>query len=515
VTFSLPLPTNKEIIILQIMIKKEIRSHQWKAFLRNPMFERNLAVNVFMFVSFGILAGYLIIFGFFLDKILLKAGEYEIAIDTFNSLLLFVLAFDFIIKFFFKSNQSMQIAPYMSLPIKRNTLFNFLLQKEFSNFWNFYLLFIVIPFSFKAITPYFGFIPAVLFIFFIYILCVINSLIVCCANNLLKKSVLYYIPVFAFVALPFIFPIVLKIDLGQYTQQAGEMFLNYNLLVYGGLIALFAAFWIINRIQMRSELYRELQGEKAEKISSFSRLSFLDQFGETGELILLEIKMIFRSKRLKQQVLFSGCLFFSFYIMMLYMSGDHSLRKNDFVFMLYGMITAGFMGIIMGQYIFTSESSFFDGMMTRNLSMFNLLKGKYFLYCFFALLVSFLLLVPVFHGKLSILLLLANLLYATGPVFFMIFQNAVYNKTYFDLFDRGMMNWKGQSSNMIVISMITMFLPVILVLMISSFFGKQTGYLFMILTGIVFTLTSQMWLRWTYRRFLKRRYGNMEGFRAN
>jgi len=492
----------------------DLRNHQWKAFLRNPMFERNLGVNIFMFISFGILASYLLILGFFLDKLLLKVGEYERAIDTFNSLILYVLAFDFVIKFFFKTNQSMQIAPYLSLPIKRNTLFNFLLQKEFTSFWNLYLLFLVVPFAFKSITPYFSFISAVLFILFIYLLCVINSLIVNIANNLIKKSAWYHIPVFAIVCLPFIIHFSGKLDTGHYMQQTGELLLNNNLLVWGGLIVLLAAFWFINQLQMRNEIYRELQGEKTEKITSFSKLSFLDQFGETGELILLEIKMIWRSKRLKQSVIFSGSMFFALFIMMLYLP-HNSLRKNDFVFMLYGIITAGFMGLIMGQYLFTSESSFFDGMMSRNLSIFNILKGKYFLYSFFALLVSFLLLVPVFQGKLSVILLIANLLYVIGPVFFMIFQNAVYNKTHFDLFDRGMMNWRGQSSNMIIITLITMFLPVVLVLIIIGIFGKTTGYWFMIITGIIFTVTSQQWLQWTYKRFLKRKYKNMEGFRAN
>ncbi|MCL1933867.1 MAG: DUF5687 family protein, partial [Candidatus Azobacteroides sp.] len=100
-----------------------------------------------------------------------------------------------------------------------------------------------------------------------------------------------------------------------------------------------------------------------------------------------------------------------------------------------------------------------------------------------------------------------------GPVFFMIFQNAVYNKTYLDLFDRGMMNWKSQSPNMIIITLITMFIPVILILIVIGFFGKDTAYWFMIGIGILFTLTSRQWLQWTYNRFLKRRYKNMEGFR--
>ena len=466
-----------------------------------------------MFFMLGLLAMEFLMFGFVLDKLLLEIGEYERAIDTFNSMLLYVLALDFIIKFFFKSNQSMQIAPYLSLPVKRNVLFNFLLQKEFTSFWNFYLLFLVVPFAFKAITPFFGLLSAGLYILFFYILCIINSLIVSFANNLAKQSAWFYIPIALFVIFPFIFPVTGKIDTGYYTQQIGELLLNNHWGVWLGLIALFIAFWIINRMQMRNELYRELQGEKAEKISSFSKLSFLDQFGETGDLIQLEIRMIYRSKRLKQQVLFAGAICFGFFIWQLYTPNSLFSQGGPFLLLFYGLITVGLLGIIMGQYLFTSESSFFDGMMARNLSIRNMLTGKYLLYSSFALVTTLLLLIPAFQGKISPLLLIANFFYVIGPVFFMIFQNAVYNKTYLDLFDRGMMNWKSQSPNMIIITLITMFIPVILILIVIGFFGKDTAYWFMIGIGILFTLTSRQWLQWTYNRFLKRRYKNMEGFR--
>jgi CBS domain containing-hemolysin-like protein len=97
----------------------------------------------------------------------------------------------------------------------------------------------------------------------------------------------------------------------------------------------------------------------------------------------------------------------------------------------------------------------------------------------------------------------------------MIFQNAVYNKTYFDLFDKGMMNWKGQSGNMIAITMITMFLPVFIVLILHGIFGATVTYSFMLIVGMAFVLTHKYWLKWTYKRFLKRTYKNMEGFRSN
>jgi len=335
------------------------------------------------------------------------------------------------------------------------------------------------------------------------------------ANNLTRKSAWFYIPFALFAILLFVFPVTGKLNLGHYTQQLGESLLNNNILVWIAFISIFIVFWIINQRQMRDGLYRELQGAKIEKISSFSRLSFLDQFGEIGELIQLEIKMILRSNRLKQQVIFAGGIVFAFYLFFLYSPNFASNPSSEFVLLLYGMIAVGMLGIGMGQYLFTAESSFFDGMMSRNLSAFNMLKGKYFFYSSYSVFASLLLLVPVFHGKISLLLLIANLFYVTGPVFFMIFQNAVYNKTYFDLFDKGMMNWKGTSGIMLAVSLLAMFFPVILVLIIIGFFGKEVAYWFMVVTGIAFTVTSQQWLKWTYNRFLVRKYKNMEGFRSN
>jgi hypothetical protein len=464
---------------------------------------------------FGLLAVEFLGFGFVLDTFLVKAGPYERAIDTFNSILPYLFVLDFIIKFFFKTNESMQIAPYLSLPVRRNKLFDFLLRKEFTNFWNFYFLFLVVPFAFKAVAPFFGFPAAVLYILLFFLLCVANSLLVSIFNNLISKSFWFYSLPVVRVVYPFFLIFGCKIDLGGYIAQLGEMFLNYNVWIYVAFIVFFSALWLINRLQMRDRLYYELQGDKVDKISSFSSLSFLDRFGVTGDFINLELRMILRSPRLKQQVVFSGVLIIGLFFYMLYAPKNIFAASGPFIFFLYGMMAIGLMGIIMGQYLFTSESSFFDGLASRKIPIFELLKSKYILYCSYSLLVTLLLLIPAFQGKISGFLLVSLLFYVTGPIYFIIFQNAVYNKTYFDLFDKGMWNWKGQSGNMIAIMMITMFVPIILVLILNAVFGEIVSNSFMLITGLAFTLTSKYWLKWIYNRFLKRKYKNMEGFRAN
>jgi hypothetical protein len=498
------------------MLQQQLRQHQWKSFRRNPLFERNLAVRIFMFIMFGFLALEFLALGFVFDKFLLKTGTYTLAIDVFNSILLYVFLADLVIKLFLKQNQSMQIAPYLTLPVKRSRLFDFLLLKEFGSFWNWYWLFLIVPFALKSVTPYYGLETAFLYILFFYLLCIAVSLIVNLIHSLISKNGWFYIAPVLLVALSLALPFLFNVPTGDYTQRAGDGLLNNHPLMWMGLIVFLASLWICNRTLMRTAVYSELQGEKTEKISSFSSLSFLDRFGAIGDFMNLEIKMILRSKRLKQQTILVALLCFWFFVMQLYIPNNIYQRADEsgtFAMYLYCILTLGTLGLIMGQYIFTSESSFFDGLMVRRSSLFDLLQSKYILYSSYSLLITLLLLIPAIQGKLSILFLLSAFFYTIGPVFFLIFQNAVYNKTHFDLFDKGMMNWKGQSGNMIAITMITMFIPILLILIIKVIWGQTTVCLFMLITGLLFTLTVKYWLASTYKRFLKRKYKNMEGFR--
>ena len=492
-------------------MKNNLRSHQWKSFRRNPMFERNLAVRIFMIFTFSFLALEFIVLGFVLDKILLELNLHTYAIDTFNSILIFLLVVDFTIKFFMKQNRAMQIAPYLTLPIKRTKLLDFLLRKELSSFWNFFWLFLVLPFAFRAITPFYGLLSAVLYIVFFYLACLCVSLLINYINNLLSKSNWFYsIPVLL-ITLPFILLFGLHLPIGDYFVQFGEWIIQKNPLAWLGVLLVFATLWFLNRKLMLSLIYKEMEGEKFDRVSTFSNLSFLDNFGQMGSLIALDLKLITRAKRLKQQVYFVF-FFLIFYLFMLY-SGNSQLQASAFNGLFFPMITIGYPGLIMGQYLFTSESSFFDGLMSRNISLFTMLRGKYFLYSLVSLIPALVFLVPAFQGKISFLLVVSLFFFVVGFIYFLIFQNAVYNKSYFDPFDGSMMNWKGTSSSMMIITMLTMFIPLFIIMGISSIWGLDIACYCMLIVGLIFTLTCNIWLKWTYERFRNRRYKNMEGFR--
>lgn len=496
-------------------LNKTLRDHSRKAFFRNPMFERNLAVRIFMYFIFGILALELLAFSFFFDTLLLEVGPYSLAIHTFNSCVLYFLLGDFVMKFLFKKSQSMQIMPYLTLPIPKYKLYNYLLRKEFTSVWNLYPLFLLIPFALKAITPHFGIGIALLYILCFYLTCVGVSLLVNIANSYIERSgwrmFIPLIAVAAIIGIGFLPGINYEIA----GLRVGEAFLHLNPIPYIVLLALLAFLWEANRRLMNEQVYRDLASAEQVSKASTTNLGFLNRFGEIGEFIELDIKMILRSKRLKQS-LYVGILFIAYYFFMLYAFPDNEGIQNPFTLLFFSIFVMGSMGMIMGQYIFTSESSFFDGLMARHESLLPMLKGKYFLYVSYALIAALILSIAVFYkAKISLLFLVSTFFFVIGPVFFIMFLNAIFNKSYFNLMDGNAFSWKGTSGNTLMITMIGMFIPLVVILIIKGIFGENAAYGTMLGSGLLFTLTYNQWLKWIYRQFLKRKYKNMDGFRSN
>ncbi len=178
-----------------------------------------------------------------------------------------------------------------------------------------------------------------------------------------------------------------------------------------------------------------------------------------------------------------------------------------------GFMSGGF-GMIFSQYLFMSESSYFDGLICRKHSFLNLMKAKYYFYLVVSAIVYLLLMLLVWYkGILSYLLVTSVFVYYVGLIYCCYFQCGVYNKTYFDLSDSGFMNWKNSSSSMMVIGFGAMFIPIGLVVIIKSFISEEVACYFMLAVGSLFILGSNYWLKWTYNRMMKRRYIIMDGFR--
>jgi hypothetical protein len=160
------------------------------------------------------------------------------------------------------------------------------------------------------------------------------------------------------------------------------------------------------------------------------------------------------------------------------------------------------------------EGNYIDLLMVHEENILTLLRAKYYYYCAILVLPFAFTLIPVFTGKFSLLMVLAYLFTATGPIYAMLFQMAVYNKQTLPLNDK--ITGKNQMENkwQAIVSMIGMFVPVIEVLILQAIFDETTAYWILLLIGLGFTLTETYWMRNIYQRMMRRRYSNLEGFHS-
>jgi hypothetical protein len=274
------------------------------------------------------------------------------------------------------------------------------------------------------------------------------------------------------------------------------------------LAILFVVLFIVNRTLQMRFIYDEISKTEKTKLKHVSEFAALNRFGQIGEYLKLEIKSTMRNKAIRSRFIQGVCLITFFSLMIAFTSVYNSSFERNF-WCLYAFV---FFGAVNLTKVMCPEGNYIDMLMVHEENILKLLTAKYYYYCAVLLLPILLQLPPVIMGQFSILMILAYLLTATGPVYCMLFQLAIINKDTLPLNDK--ITGKNQMENKWqgILSMVAMFAPVIVVFTIEAAFDSTTAYWVLIVIGIFFTATEPYWMRNIYQRMMKRRYQNLEGF---
>ena len=257
--------------------------------------------------------------------------------------------------------------------------------------------------------------------------------------------------------------------------------------------------------------YLENANVEAPKMRSVSEFRMFDRFGQTGEYLKLEIKSLIRNKNMRKSFVFSTLftIFLSLVVSFtdLYQDDFSKIFWVAYVFMLYGANTL--------MKIMCAEGNYIDFLAVHKENIMQLLRAKYFFYGSMLVLPFLLMLPTVFTGKHSLLALFSMMCFTAGPVYCLFMQMAVYNRQTMPLNTKFIS--KGNVENnyfQIVALLLAMFLPVIVISSLRTMFSENTAYLVLLVFGIAFIATYSLWIANIYRRFMKRRYVNMESLRA-
>lgn len=485
----------------------ELRKHGKLAEKRNPMYEKSKFGKFWMYFMTVFWAAYLIFFGttfaFGFD------GGAKEAYHVMNSGLIFVLALDFLMRFPFQKTPTQEVKPYLLLPVKRNRLIDFLLVRSGLGGFNFFWLFMFVPFAIITVTKFYGIGGVLTYCIGIWLLMIFNNYWFLLCRTLMGERIWWFllpVAVYGIIAAALFIPddsplFALSVDLG-------EGFITGNLLAFIGTLAAIAIMWFINRTLMQKLIYNELSKveDTTVQVKSVSEYKFLDRYGEIGEYMRLELKLMLRNKVCKKS-LYSITAVVIMFSLIISFSDLYDGAMRDF-FVLYNYIIFGIMFL---SALMSYEGNYIDGLMSRKESIYSLLRAKYILYSL-ALLIPFLLMIPgMVTGKVSTLTCISWLIFIPGAVYYGLFQLAVFNNKTVDL------NAKMTSRNVgtglqNLISAGAFAVPMILLFGLNAVVGKEVTPWILIAIGIAFIATSKWWLMNVYHRFMKRRYKNMEGF---
>ena len=283
----------------------------------------------------------------------------------------------------------------------------------------------------------------------------------------------------------------------------------WSLLLFG---VLFVVFFAINRHLQMHLIYDEISKKEKTKLKHVSEFKALNRFGQIGEYLKLEIKSTMRNKAIRGRFI-QGVCFITFFSLMIAFTEVYgsSIERNFWCF--YAFI---FFGSVNLTKIMCPEGNYIDLLMVHEENiLLTLLRAKYYYYCAILLLPFLITMVPVFMGKFSILMVLAYLFTVTGPVYFLLFHMAIFNKQTLPLNEK--ITGKNQMENKWqgIVSLVSMFVPIIIVLLLRAIFDETIAYWVLLIIGLAFTMTEQYWLRMIYRRMMLRRYQNLEGFHSS
>ena len=489
----------------------ELRRHGRLADKRHPMYDKNKFGRVFMYAMAVFWAGYLVFFGslfaFAFD------GESREPYQLINGVIIIFLALDFLMRFPFQKTPTQEVKPYLLLPVRRKRLIDCLLLRSGLNGFNFVWLFFFVPLAILSVARFYGVAGVLTYSVGIWLLMVMDNYWFLLCRTLMNERVWWGIlPLAVYGGIGCALFIPDDSPLFDWSVTLGEGFITGNPVSFLLVLGVIAALWLVNRRVMQGLVYDELNKveDTTVKVRRVSEYRFLDRYGEMGEYIRLELKMMLRNKVCKSSLRSIVLVVLAFSALLSFTEAYDSAGMTDFI-LIYNYIIFGIMFLLT---IMGYEGNYIDGLMSRKESVLSILRAKYYFNVIMMVIPLIFMMMPVSEGKVSAVMVFGCLFFSAGVVFACLFQLAVYNNNTIHLNEKLTRSGRGTRMQMLI-SMVSMFAPMLVMMVLINLFSEQTASLVLLLIGVAGTLLHPLWLRNIYKRFLKRRYENMAGFRES
>ena len=493
------------------MIFKHFLSHQIKESLRSSIWQKQLIINIIIGFFLILMLAYLVFLGIFIDVILEELFPDRDIVVIFNSFIIYYLSIEFLIRFFIQSLPVLNIECYLQLPVKKSSLVHFVAAKSVFAIGNYLTWMVFIPFGLKVIRPEYGSWPTLAWIIGMIMLIYFNNFLATYfKRQLVHKPAVIGIFVI-FMAVMFGLEKLDILSLSKFSANfLGSLLQNQFWLIIPAV--LLVSSYLLNINFLRSRLYPdEIIHRKKSRRDHLGQIRYLQRIGLTGELISLELRLLWRHKRTR--TIFLMAPLFLLYGLIFYFNDEYSSTSSILIFV--GIFMTGGMMLNYTSYCFGYESNYMDFILANYIDFKQYLRVKYII----ALLICsacYILTIPYgLIGKHILLINTVTFLYNIGFLAFGLIFTSTYSKKRIDLTRNASFNYQGMGANHWLAMVPAFVLPVVIYFIIKQLGNATAGLLVIGLIGLAGIMLNKTLLNIILKQFLKKKHEMAQGFRSS
>lgn len=489
------------------MLFIQLIAHHLKSISRNSYWSKNLLAKIIIVFAIIYLAIMLLAIGIFIDKALIELKPNQSPIITFCDGLFYFFICDFAFRFFLQSVPLIDALPYLRFKISKHQLTHYLLAKSLFTLLNIYPFIILLPFIFKVLVKeYDSFSIGIFFLNFI-LLMLFNHFLVVFSKYYAKKYFWANTIPWGFMFLIYTLVIYLPAS-NQFFFSLGNHLLNGNIYITLFIFVFLFGIYLVNYRLIKANFYVNFSSAHVFKNKYWLNTSFLEKYGEIGTYLNLELKLIWRNKRTRQM------LYVSFFLLIYFVFTMFGGVQNSKIFSVFFCSVAPFaFTFSYGQFIFSWESTYFDGLMSKKVDWHRYISAKYYLLVFATIISYPAVAVAAFFMKIDFIMFNAIVIFNIGTNLFLILYIATYNSTKIDIAKGQMLNYQGTSLSNFIGVMLIMILPISFISFCQYLLSPTDAHLLLTAIGVALIAAHTYFLKLISRQFLRRKYKNLEGFR--
>lgn len=404
----------------------------------------------------------------------------------------------FLLSLFFHSIRSFDITPFLTLPISKTVLTDFFLQKELYSKWIFLIYPFILPVLIINNSLSFQLFQWIYLALMIYFVGLAINLLSNFIRILIDSAKIKFSLSIGFIVLIYIY---LSASRDFLVLPIFEIFLNQPYISGVTIVILCILILKINKICLKKSISLLFENQVTHKFFFTTNSSF--GFRQNNYLLTLHIKEMVRCKAFQTQIMTMLSLLFSGILLYFLPS-----------FRLIGIcMFIGAYSLSMVEYTIIKDSVYFDSLQTKPISMQHLLVSDYILSLVFTSFSFILTLAWTFFKDTDDLLALVTIfLFTIGPSTFILFQIVINSSKRFDPFEITRGSNKRVMSDLQkfkrFLAGFSLFIPVLVISLFTDIVS-----IFLIIISTLCIIIHPLWIQSVCRRFERRRYDAMEGFR--